>query len=183
MDDTARRNAVPTRQTPKDCCGDESSIRYDCRSSKRQMVLQMYHEVDRIIADPRFQSVNHVLPSRLEERSLDSLGRSQFEVITANVLPFDVDATAETLWAMWMQRSYGLMKTTRLHDHHATEDGVTRVFEGVLQTKSENARVVTKNVVRRFVEADRVVMTAIALMQLVDLDGKQMDDVYTRAQV
>ncbi|TMW69218.1 hypothetical protein Poli38472_001374 [Pythium oligandrum] len=155
----------------------------DVEAQMRQTVLDMYKEVDRIVADPRFQTESQVLPVTTTDLGVDSPGQPQIEVLEANLLPFDLEITAETLWTMWMHGSYGPVKISHVHDLDVTENETLRTYEGMYATAVNKTRFVAKTVGRRFVEVDRVVMTAIVLMQPLDLEGNLADGVYSRAKV
>ncbi|TMW69217.1 hypothetical protein Poli38472_001373 [Pythium oligandrum] len=155
----------------------------EVEAQMRQAVLDMYKEVDRIVADPRFQTESRVLPATTNDLGTSSADRPQIEVIEANLLPFDLEMTAKTLWTMWRHGIYGPVKVSHTHDLDDVENETLRTFEGLYATSSSKTRFMAKSVAHRFVQADRVVMTAVVLVQPLDLDGNLVDSVYARAQI
>ncbi|TMW58247.1 hypothetical protein Poli38472_011835 [Pythium oligandrum] len=149
----------------------------------RQMALDMYQELDRICSDPRFQTETMEVPLSITDLGIDNLGRPVVEVIESRLLPFGLHETAEAMWSLWTKKSYGPIKMTRLTKLHVTEDTAERNIEGITEKRFINGQFQAKVVSRRFIKANRVVMTGVVLMQPVAINGMPMKGVYTRTRV
>ncbi|TMW58089.1 hypothetical protein Poli38472_011677 [Pythium oligandrum] len=108
-----------------------------------------------------------------------------FEVLDGRVLPFDFHTTAEALWEFWTKKQGPPCKHGRPNELEVTDNTVRRFCdEGLFDIRQKiNGRFRFKIVGRRFVEAERVVLTCILLMEPLELNGRPMSGVCIRTRV
>ncbi|TMW58088.1 hypothetical protein Poli38472_011676 [Pythium oligandrum] len=152
-------------------------------ATARQTVLDMYHEVDRIASDPRYQEQDLAPTFYVADLGANEEGRIQIEVLETRQLPFELDVTANALWDMWIHRHFGPLEAKDVQGIELTQDSFIRRFDGEMRTESERTRFAFKTVTRRFSEPNRVVTVAVIMMQPTFLNGRPSDGVYMRTQV
>ncbi|TMW59123.1 hypothetical protein Poli38472_007268 [Pythium oligandrum] len=147
-----------------------------------QALLDMYMDVDRISQDSRFHAQGFMSPIQASHLSTDSRGAPVIEAFEARLLAVDYRETAKAVWDVQSDYIRDVPATILHQEVNASADISRRYFEASLAPGLGKGQLRLKMLSRRFVEADRVVLTDIVLLQPVHLDGKPMDGVYVQTR-
>ncbi|TMW58263.1 hypothetical protein Poli38472_011851 [Pythium oligandrum] len=143
-------------------------------------LLVMYHDTDRILANPRFQSVSVDRINSVEIQN-GAVG-PQLEALETRMIPFDFQATADAMWEISKEQAY----PTRviLHQDVKADEGIiTRLFERSVELPSGPSHYRARTTRRRFVEANRVVMVSSLVMDALQVAGNILHGVCIRTHM
>ncbi|TMW59796.1 hypothetical protein Poli38472_004865 [Pythium oligandrum] len=146
-----------------------------------QTIVDMYNELETVLADPRIQMTS-TAPRRVVELHSDDIKGTTIESLDSRLLPFEYKETAEKAWNI-MINVFGPGHHISRQETKLTADSVFRSLEGYGDTPLHAGQFRSKLASRRFIFPERIVMLGCSLNESSEVSGSPMEGVCMRTRV
>ncbi|TMW58257.1 hypothetical protein Poli38472_011845 [Pythium oligandrum] len=144
-----------------------------------ESIDDMLRAIDTILVDSRY-NLNVDEPFLETGFTVDMSNLPTLETLDARWFPCSYQAAADALWGVWSSSEKSSLHTTHSLVVHATEDRICRVLDGEFNLHVCTVPFRAKLIARRIVQADRIIILSIMLIDPIEKNGETHSGVYFR---
>ncbi|TMW58259.1 hypothetical protein Poli38472_011847 [Pythium oligandrum] len=142
-------------------------------------VDNMVNATDRILADPRYQTDLRE-PLHLSRMVADSGRYLSLETLEGHLFPSTYETAADALWGLWSATTKSKVHTFRHLEVVASGDRICRQVVGDFNVHGNKIPFRIKLIARRIVQADRIVIPTVMLIDPVQMNGETHSGLFLR---